>query len=53
MSPDFYRQESERLRRLADDQTDPVRAQNLRQMAAEHDELAVALEGKVNNKSSS
>ena len=53
MSPDFYRKEAERLQRLADSQTDPVRTQNLRQMAAEHDELADAPEGKANNKPSS
>jgi len=52
MSPDFYRKEAERLRRLADSQTDPVRARNFRQMAAEHDELADALEGKANKSSS-
>jgi hypothetical protein len=46
MSPAFYRKEAERLRR-ADSQTDPFRAQNLRQMAAEHDALAVAMEGRT------
>ena len=53
MSPDFYRKEAQRLRRLAESQTDPVRARNLRHMAAEHDELAVALEGKANKKPAS
>jgi hypothetical protein len=46
MSPDFYRREAERLRRLADDQTDPELAQKLRQMAAENDALAAELEPK-------
>jgi hypothetical protein len=44
MSPDFYRKEAERLRRLADNQTDPVLAHKLRQMAAENDALAAELE---------
>lgn len=46
MSPDFYRKEAERLRRLADNQTDQGPAQKLRQMAAEHDALALALEAR-------
>ncbi len=49
MSPGFYRKEAERLRRLADNQTDPDLAQKLRQMAAEHDALAVALEFGAND----
>ena len=49
MSPDFYRKEAERLRRLADNQTDWVLAQKLRQMAAENDALAVALEAGAND----
>ena len=40
MSPDFYRKEAERLRRLADIQTDPEVVQRLREMAAENDVLA-------------
>jgi len=50
MSPDFYRKEAERLRRLADNQTDPVLAQKLRQMADENDVLAVALEASANDR---
>jgi hypothetical protein len=42
MSPDFYRKEAERLRRLAETQTDPEVVQRLRQMAAENDVLANA-----------
>jgi hypothetical protein len=44
MSPDFYRKEAERLRRLADTQTDPEVVQRLRQMAEENDALAMELE---------
>ena len=44
MSPDFYRNEAERLRRLAENQTDPDLAQKIRQVAAENDVLAVNLE---------
>jgi hypothetical protein len=46
MSPDFYRNEAERLRRLPDTQTDPEVVQRLRQMAAENDALAAELEAK-------
>ena len=45
MSPDFYRKEAERLRRLASDQTDAVLARKLRQMAEENDALAITLRG--------
>jgi hypothetical protein len=44
MSPDFYRKEAERLRWLADNQTDPSLAQKLHEMAAEHDALALELD---------
>jgi len=40
MSPDFYRKEAERLRRLADTQTDPEVVQRLRHLAEENDALA-------------
>ena len=48
MSPDFYRKEAERLRRLADNQTDPGLAQKLRQIAAENDAIASELAGNDN-----
>ena len=44
MSPDFYRKEAERLRRLAENQTDPELARKLRQMAEENDALAAELD---------
>ena len=49
MSPDFYRKEAARLRRLADNQTDEGLARKLRQMAAENDALAAALEVGAND----
>lgn len=49
MSPNFYRKEAERLRRLADNQTDPNLAQKLLQRAAEYTALAVALEATAND----
>jgi hypothetical protein len=49
MSPDFYRKEAERLRRLADNQTDPSLAQKLRQMAAEHNALALELDARADD----
>jgi DICT domain-containing protein len=52
MSPDFYRKEAERLRRLADTQTDSVVVQKLRQIAAENDVLAMELEASKNNSKS-
>jgi hypothetical protein len=51
MSPDFYRKEAARLRRLASDQTDPDLAAKLRQLADENDALAVALEANDNKQS--
>jgi hypothetical protein len=49
MAPNFYRKEAERLRRLADNQTDPDLAQKLLQMAAEYTALAMTLEARAND----
>ena len=44
MSPQFYRSEAERARRLAETQTDPMVAAQLQRMASDYDALAEDLE---------
>jgi hypothetical protein len=44
MTPEYYRNEARRARRLAADLTDLVTAQRLRAVAADYDKLARELE---------
>jgi len=45
MTPEFYRGEADRCRRLAQNQTDHAAAEQLRRMADEYETLALELEG--------